>query len=75
VTYIPLSKPIRSAQDVIDVARSRGLEINIDPGPPLMPVLHRPANIAKAMVTDTLLGALRAWRLEIIDIVRENHAG
>ena len=60
---------IRSAKDVIAVAKSRGLNIRIDPGPPIMPVLHKPKGIAQANVTEALLGALRAWRLEILEEV------
>ena len=61
---------IKSAQDVIDVARSRGFDVRINPGPPVMPVLFVPAKAQKADATDVLLGALRAWRLEIIEILR-----
>ena len=61
---------IRTALDVIAVARSRGLEIKIDEGPPRMPVLVRPAGVDRGEITDALLDALKAWRLEIMLILR-----
>jgi hypothetical protein len=60
---------IRSAQDVIAVARSRGLDVQIRPGPPRMPVLVRPKNVDKSLVTDTLLVALKAWWWEIVEVL------
>lgn len=61
---------LRSAKDVIDVAKARGMRIRIDPGPPVMPVLVRPEAIDRDLVTDALLAALRAWRLEIIEAMQ-----
>lgn len=58
---------IRSAKDVIEVAKSRGFSIRIDEGPPPMPVLLRPSGVKKDEVTKALMDALKAWRLEIIE--------
>ncbi len=58
---------IRSAKDVIAVAKDRGFEIKINPGPPIMPSLMVPGKSDRAGVTETLLNALRIWRLEIIE--------
>lgn len=58
---------LKTAKDVIAVAKARGFEIHVRPGPPPMPVLHCPGNVPKSLATETLLNALRAWRLEIID--------
>lgn len=63
--------PIRSAQDVINVARSRGFDVKIDPGPPRMPVLVRPKNVPMSLVTETLMQALRAWRVEIMALIEK----
>lgn len=60
---------IRSAQDVIKVAESRGFQIRVNAGPPPMPVLCVPRTADRSLVTDVLLDALRAWRLEIIEEV------
>jgi hypothetical protein len=57
---------IRSAKDVIDLARARGFIVLLNPGPPPMPVLRRPSNVSASEVTEVLLGALKAWRVEII---------
>jgi hypothetical protein len=62
---------IRSAQDVIAVARSRGLDVQISPGPPRIPVLVCPKQVDKKLVTDTLMVALKAWRPEIIEILEK----
>lgn len=61
---------IKNATDVIAVAKSRGFSIRINAGPPPIPVLVLPAGHSdslKSEATDALLGALRAWRLEIIE--------
>jgi hypothetical protein len=62
---------IRKAEDVLEVVTARGLNVRIDPGPPPMPILGRPHNVPKEMVTDALLDALRTWRLDIIDLLKE----
>lgn len=62
---------IRTAKEVIAVAKARGLTIRVDPGPPPMPVLQCPDG-TRPMATDTLLNALRAWRIEIIEEVGRN---
>lgn len=54
---------IRSAQDVIAVARARGFKILLDPGPPPMPFLRGDTRQA----TQALMVALKAWRVEIMD--------
>jgi hypothetical protein len=54
---------LRSAKDIITVAKKRGFEVLVNPGPPPMPFLRgNPIN-----ATDPLMQALRAWRLEIIE--------
>lgn len=58
---------IRSAKDVIAIAKDRGFGIKIKPGPPPMPVLVAPAAVDITHATDVLMEALKAWRLEIID--------
>lgn len=58
---------LKSAQDVIAVARERGFDVRLNPGPPPMPVLHMPAGTDRKLATDTLIDALKAWRLEIIE--------
>ena len=58
---------IRSAKDVIAVAKSRGFSVKITPGPPVMPVLIVPGKADRSDATETLLNALRVWRLEIIE--------
>lgn len=61
---------IRSAQDVIAIAKARGFRLAVRPGPPIMPVLVCPRDSkARAEATETLLQALKAFRLEIIDIL------
>jgi hypothetical protein len=54
---------IRCARDVIEVARERGFDVLVNTGPPPMPFLR--GNPVQA--TDPLMGALKAWRLEIIE--------
>lgn len=67
---------IRSAQDVLDIVRRRGMWVKVDPGPPPMPILVKPCGVPDAHVTDALMAALKAWRLEIIDLVlHQQHAG
>lgn len=63
--------PIRSAQAVIDVARSRGFDIVIRPGPPRMPVLVCPDGVPVSLATETLMGALKAWRIEIMALIED----
>jgi hypothetical protein len=55
---------------VMKVARDRGFDVFVKPGPPPMPVLVIPAGADKRLATDALLAALRAWRLEIIEELR-----
>ncbi len=61
---------LKTAADVIEVVRRRGLQIGIVAGPPMMPVIIRPERINPNLVTPALLGALKAWRLEIIEQVQ-----
>ena len=66
----------KSAKDIIVVARARGFTIRVDAGPPAMPVLECPRIAGgknNPLVTDALLGALRAWRLEVIDEIQKEH--
>lgn len=60
---------LKTAKDVIAVAKARGFGIAVNPGPPPMPylVLAGLPPEKKNDATETLLNALRAWRLEIID--------
>jgi hypothetical protein len=58
---------ITGAKDVIAVARARGFDVQIRPGPPPVPVLVRPPGSDRGLATKVLMGALRAWRLEIIE--------
>lgn len=59
---------LKSAKDVIAVARDRGFSIRVKPGPPPMPYLVNPnGEVPKVLASDALLAALTAWRLEIID--------
>jgi hypothetical protein len=61
---------LKSAKDVLEVVRARGLQVHIEPGPPITPVLHRPRTVRPEMVTNNLLNALKAWRLEIMEEVK-----
>jgi len=61
---------INSASDVIAVAKARGFRLFVDPGPPPMPYI----NGNRAEATPALMGALKAWRLEIIDILQNGAA-
>lgn len=62
----------RSAEDVMRVARDRGFQVLVDPGPPPMPFLRGPRTEA----TEALVGALRAWRVEVIEALkREGKTG
>lgn len=63
---------IRCANDVIEIAKQRGFMIVIDEGPPIRPILRRPPNVDKSLATKTLLDALKAWRLEIIEELRSH---
>jgi hypothetical protein len=60
---------LTSAQAVIDVARARGLDVQVRPGPPVMPVLLCPAGCDRRMATPALLAALKAWRADIIEML------
>lgn len=66
---------ITTAQDVYDIVKARGLAIRVDPGPPPMPFLTKPPGAKDDAVTPTLLAALKAWRLELIDLVQGNGNG
>lgn len=57
---------IRCAKDVIAIAKDRGFDIRVKPGPPPMPVLFAPAAVDISHATTILMEALKAWRLEII---------
>jgi hypothetical protein len=58
---------LRSARDILGVVEARGMSVRVDPGPPPMPVLVRPRGVDRSLVSDALLGALKAFRLEIIE--------
>jgi hypothetical protein len=58
---------ILTARAVIEVAKARGFDVRVKPGPPPMPVLFCPGKADKSLATDALLEALRAWRVEIIN--------
>lgn len=66
---------LRSAKDIVELVRRRGMSIRVDPGPPPMPILVRPHSVPEASVTEALMNALRAWRLEIIELLSVHHAG
>ncbi len=57
----------KTAADFIAVAKDRGYTVHVNPGPPPMPYLKDAGGKDKPQCTDALLGALKAWRLEIID--------
>ena len=57
---------IRSAQDVLDVAKARGFTVHIDVGPPIMPFLR--GDVREA--TGPLMAALKCFRLEVIELLR-----
>ena len=61
---------IRSAQEVIDIAERRGFKVLVKPGPPPMPYLLGKENEA----TPVLLDALKAWRVEIIELLNAREA-
>ena len=61
---------IKSAQDVVAVAKARGFEVKLNLGPPIMPVLCCPAG-TMPLATEALMNALKAWRLEIIELLGE----
>jgi hypothetical protein len=65
---------IKTAQDVIAVAQKRGFKVEVRPGPPPMPVLVVPNGISRTLANEPLMAALRAWRLEIIDLVSKQEA-
>jgi hypothetical protein len=60
---------IRTAEDVLRVVKERGMRVKIDQGPPVMPMLVVPKGTHPTLPSETLLNALRQWRLEIIEIV------
>lgn len=66
---------IKTAQDVIDVAEKRGFKVAIRPGPPPMPVLEVPKGVNRSLANDQLMAALKAWRIEIIEILSERTEG
>lgn len=68
---------IRTARDVIAIAEARGFRVRLNPGPPPMPVLVKPAGVDRAQATDALMAALKAWRAEIIEELNKfpNEAG
>jgi hypothetical protein len=52
---------------VMTVARDRGFDVFVKPGPPPTPVLvHRPGSDPR-LATEALLNALTAWRPEVIE--------
>lgn len=59
---------IRTAKDVIEIAKRRGFSIRLEPGPPPMPVLRG----HKKEATPALMEALKAWRVEIIEIIAKD---
>jgi hypothetical protein len=61
----------KTAQEVIECAKQRGFEVNVNPGPPPMPFLRCPNKKIRSNATDALMGALRAWRVEIIELLTE----
>lgn len=69
-----VDRQIRSAEDVLAICKERGLRVRIEPGPPPQPILTRPAAVAKSAVTLALKGALRAWRIEIIELLSKGGA-
>ena len=56
---------LENARAIIEVARDRGFEIVILPGPPKVPVL-RPVG-ERPQFSEVLLNALQVWRLEIME--------
>ncbi len=67
---------ITNARQVIDIARQRGFSVHLRPGPPETPVLHisSTGKATRTDATDPLIGALRAWRVEIIDLLKQDEA-
>jgi hypothetical protein len=66
---------IKTAQDVIAVAKKRGFTIVVEPGPPPVPMLrYSKGKVDPKLANEPLMDALRAWRLEIIDIVQNGQA-
>lgn len=64
-----------TAKDVVDVVHARGFRIKLDLGPPPMPLLNRPTGADKTLATEALMGALRAWRTEIIEMLKASSDG
>jgi hypothetical protein len=52
--------------DILNVVKARGMSVRIDPGPPAIPKLVCPKGTPTDAVTEALMEALKAWRLEII---------
>ncbi len=63
---------IRTAADVIAIAKARGFKIRIEPGPPPMPVLVCKGNRDSA--TEALMSALKSARVEIMELISEGKA-
>jgi hypothetical protein len=59
---------IRSANEVIEIAKARGFKFKLDPGPPPMPKLVGDP----IQATDPLMQALKAWRVEIIEVLNND---
>lgn len=59
---------IRNAEDVIKVATDRGFKFWLKPGPPPMPMISGDGTQA----TPALMEALKAWRVEIIEIIAKD---
>ena len=62
---------MRTAKDVIAIAKARGFEVRVNPGPPPMPVLFVPGKSDRSQATPALMDALRAWRVEIIEELKD----
>lgn len=65
---------LKTVDDVIRVAESRGLRIWIDPGPPPMPMLRVPSGVDRGLATVALMDALKAWRVDIIERLTKESA-
>lgn len=57
---------IRTAKDLIAVARARGFGFRVDLGPPPQPYLVS-RNNTKRLATEALLNALKAFRVEVME--------
>lgn len=58
---------LKTAKDILSVAKARGFKVEVRPGPPPMPVLFNPTGPDTSHATPVLLQALKAFRLEIIE--------